>query len=183
MPLSPLIANPHLYDYIHDLRFGDNGTVELVDGAGQLLTTRARGTYTTHEEADTITITFTALVEVNPYAADRPLRTLADFTARCTREAGRFPFREQVPWRVPDPQAWPCLLFTERYVFERDPLDFAIEQQSANLYYAAEPAATLAHARPASRIYYPTSGRRERPLHNLVAMGVGEGDWLDGGVR
>ncbi len=181
MFLPPLITNPHLYDYIHDLRFADDGTVELVDGAGQLLTTRARGTYTAREVGGLLTITFADLVEVDPYDDERPLRTIPDFAARCTRETGRFPFREGVPWRVKDPEAWPCLLYIERYVFERDPLDFAADAQAGNLYYAAEPPATLDHARTSARIYYPRDSRRALPLRDLRARGIGDGDWLDGG--
>ncbi len=40
-----LAANPHLYDYIHTLEFDPVGRVEMVDGAGQVLNTLVKGTF------------------------------------------------------------------------------------------------------------------------------------------
>jgi hypothetical protein len=53
-----LAANPHLYDYLHQLCFRENGTVELLHGSGQFLRTRAIGQYAINEVNET-----TALVK------------------------------------------------------------------------------------------------------------------------
>ncbi len=74
MHLSRMSANPHFYDYIHFLNFQEDGSVELIDGAGQLINTVARGNYrvgtVTQNSAE---VTFYNLVEVN--SASRLLGT------------------------------------------------------------------------------------------------------------
>ena len=44
-----LEANPHYYDYIHDIKL-DNGVIELSDGGGQCMNFEAEGTYTVEME-------------------------------------------------------------------------------------------------------------------------------------
>jgi hypothetical protein len=126
MHLPPMLANPHLYDYIHSLKFEADGTLEFVDGAGQMIHLRGHGRYEVRPIEDAkFEVAFTELVQVNPYGLERPtrapgeripanrypkIRDLAPFTVICNRESGRFAFRQDVIWRVDDEEEWPCLL-------------------------------------------------------------------------
>jgi hypothetical protein len=134
-----MAANPYYYDYIHSLYFEDDGTVELVDGAGQLVNAVATGKYRVHKiDIDSGEVEFYNLVEVNPYKNNKKIRKLKPFTVRFFREEGIFPFRQEIVWRIDNEDEWPCLLYKARYVFESDPLSFARENQARNLYYLTE---------------------------------------------
>ncbi len=180
MRLPVMSANPHLYDYLHCLRFQDDFSVELLDGAGQVINMVTRGSYRARERyTSRLEVSFHDLVEVNPYDDYQKVREIAGFAVRCTLEHGTFPFRRQVMWGIDDEQEWPCMLFRERYVFDRDPLSVGQANQARNLYYRAEPEAYLARIRDSARYYYPRDGRQEHTWRELAALGITQEALLD----
>jgi hypothetical protein len=117
-----MIANPHYYDYIHTLEFS-NGTVEFVDGAGQVLNAVVMGRYRVFGEDETSArIDFFNLVETNPYSRKHEkIRDIAPIQVKVVREEGLFPFPKNVMLKIEKKGRHPCLLYRERYVFDKDP--------------------------------------------------------------
>ena len=162
-------ANPHFYDYIHSLHFEDNGKIEFVDGAGQVINTVARGGYRLGEvKQNSAEISFIEVVKVNPYEADKVIAAVGDFAVRVTREEGLFSFAQEIMWKIQDEQETPCLLYTERYVFETDPLAFGRSSQSRNLYYITESRELVESA----RYYYPRNNAQILTIRQLKAKGL-----------
>jgi hypothetical protein len=198
MLLPPMSANPHLYDYKHSLRFRDDLSVDLIDGAGQVFNAVARGSYHADEIAPgAIEVSFHGLVRLNPYGPRKtappmapgrsrdlkdsdPLASYAEmgeipaFSVRCIVEGGMFPFPRQVMWNVGEEDEQPCLLYYERFVFDRDPLWFARPNQERNLYYLWERVELIDSA----RYYYPEASGIAMTWAQLVAMGVTKDDLL-----
>jgi hypothetical protein len=164
-----LSANPHYYDYIHSLVFKDDGSVELVDGAGQLINAEAVGKYRVRDiDASSVEVEFYDVIEVNPYQKDRRLRDIAPFKVKVLREEGVFPFRQEVVWKINDETEWPCLLYRARYVFDSDPLAFARAKQARNLYYLLEDKDLI----DAARYYYLREDRQELTAKEMLALGI-----------
>ena len=148
--LPSMSANPYLYDYIRDLRFEEDGRVEMVKGAGQRIDLVARGRYLVEKkDEDRFVVSFLQMQEINVYQQNAVIREIADFSVSFRKEWGSFPFREQVVWRV-SKEEHPCLLFSERYLFEEDPFwlgagnsmkkmrEMVLQEKQENLYYLLE---------------------------------------------
>jgi hypothetical protein len=143
-------ANPSLYDYIRDLRFEEDGRVEMVKGAGQRIDIVARGRYLVEKkDEERFVVSFQQMQEINVYQKDLVIREITDFAVVFRQEWGCFPFREQVVWRVTE-ENHPSLLFSSRYLFEDDPFFFGqgdsmeklremiLQEKQENLYYLLE---------------------------------------------
>ncbi|HEY1012623.1 MAG TPA: hypothetical protein VGE07_07960 [Herpetosiphonaceae bacterium] len=171
--LSLLSANPHLYDYMHYMDFDDDGSVKMIDGAGQRINAVAEGRYRHRQPSDDlIEIEFFELRELNPRDRAEIRRTFEPFVATARIERGPFAIREQVVWNVSDENALRCRLYDRRYVFDTDPLAFAEEPQRRSLYYEVHTEAERAALIAAARIYYPRSGRQDLTLGELRARGI-----------
>lgn len=58
-------ANPHLYDYIHQLEFSASDEVEMLDGAAQLLNARVKGRFVVQaRDQNSIMVHFSNLAEL-----------------------------------------------------------------------------------------------------------------------
>jgi hypothetical protein len=91
MRLPFMSANPQFYDYLHVLNFKDDYTIELVDGAGQLINTVGHGRYAIRDlSPSTAEVTFFELVEVDPYHNNRKIHDIPAFTVHVTKEDGVF---------------------------------------------------------------------------------------------
>jgi hypothetical protein len=164
-----MLANPQYYDYLHFLDFHDNGSVELVDGAGQVINTVARGRYQTHDLAHSIAeVTFFELIEVDPYQEYRKVSTLPNFTVQVTKEEGVFPFVREVVWNIEDTATLPALLYRTRYVYVFDPLAFGRSNQLNNLYYLVEQKELV----DSVRYYYPRDSGQELTVQDLLESGI-----------
>jgi hypothetical protein len=178
MELLPMDANPHLYDYAHSLDFRADGTVELLDGAGQLINTLAAGRYSVSPAgSDQATLSFYDLVEHDPYRERAPLHAITPFSVAVVREQGLFALRQHVAWKIADEAAWPCLLFTTRYRFEPDPLAFGEARQAGNLYNMLE--GPRQHT--AAWHYYPRGAAQQTTAGELVALGIPRASFWDAG--
>lgn len=154
LPLpETLNANPHYYDYLCSIELGDDGTVELVYGEGQGVRGLLRGRFSliafdaTHGQ-----LALTDIARYAPYTKEKEA-ALPPVTIGFTREAGQFALRQEVLWTLDNPDAHPCLLFTVRYVFERDPFDALGEGDN-------------------ERIYYPQAAGQSLSLKDLRAMSI-----------
>jgi hypothetical protein len=156
-------ANPHLYDYLHALDFVPFGSVDMLDGAGQVLNTLVRGRFGVEELGPTAWVLhLTDLVELDPYYRLKRLRgrdtaavirsmhryvlhdehdvrrRLDPCRLQVAREEGLFVLRRQVVWQVRDEQEWPYMLYRSRYRFAADPLAALHVNRQGNLYYHLE---------------------------------------------
>jgi hypothetical protein len=163
------IANPHFYDYIHFIEFKADGSVEMVDGAGQALNTLAHGKYRIHKiDISTAEVEFYDVVEVNPYKRHEKRGDVENFRVKVVKEVGFFPFRRETVWQVNDEDAWPCLLYQSRYVFVFDPLEFGRSNQIGNLYYLLENKELVDSA----RYYYIRDEGQRLTAKELEALGI-----------
>jgi hypothetical protein len=164
-----MYAYPHYYDYLHTLDFQANGTVELLDGAGQLINIEAIGKYRVRE-IDTFLagVEFYDVMEVHPYQERRKLRDIPAFKVSIKREEGQFPFRQEVVWKIKDENEWPCLLYTARYVFDADPLRFGKGKQITNLYYLLE----NKDFTESTNCYYSNNDKQELMANKLLSLGI-----------
>lgn len=164
-----MAANPHFYDYVHVMLFQEDGFVKFVDGAGQCINTIARGRYKVSESpCDSAEVAFSCVVEVNPRREEEEINHVPDFRVKLTRETGVFAFAEEVVWRIEDEQEHPYLLYTTRYVFDRDPLAFSRPKQMKNLYHLVEDKEMVESA----RCYYPVDGGQRLTLGQLREQGI-----------
>lgn len=162
------IANPQFYDYLHLIEFKADGSVEMVDGAGQVLNTLAHGRYRVRNiDASTAEVEFYDLVQVNPYKRQEKRGDVEDFRVKVVKEEGSFPFREETVWRIEDEDEWPCLLYRSRYVFEFDPLGFGRSNQMGNLYYLLENKELVESV----RYYYIRDEGQRLTVRELEALG------------
>lgn len=161
------IANPQFYDYLHFIEFRADGSVEMVDGAGQVLNTLAHGKYRVHKiDISTAEVEFYDVVQVNPYKKHEKRGDVENFRLKVVNEKGVFPFREEIVWRVDDEDAWPCLLYQSRYIFEFDPLQFGRSNQIGN--YLLENKELVESA----RTYYIRDEVQKLTAKELEALGI-----------
>ncbi|MBI4746981.1 MAG: hypothetical protein HY774_00710 [Acidobacteria bacterium] len=162
-----LSANPHFYDYLHCLDFEPDGLVRMLDGGGQVINTEAHGRYRISQVDDAFfQIHFSELVETNPYADDRILRHLDDFSVTVEKQDGLFAFHQEVVWHIADKTKWPCLLYPVRYVFNIDPLEFGNSNQEHNLYFILE----KKDFRNSTHYYYAAEDAQELPADQLEQL-------------
>lgn len=186
---GPLEANPSLYDYLHRLRFFPSGVVEMLDGAGQLINAHVKGRFAVQSRDEhAALIQFFDLVELKlkpsvlvqttdhgPIAEDysnvtfvenpdshivEPIRALAPMSILMFREAGLFPFVQQVIWKIRDAQEHPCLLYSVRYVFETDPVEAVRDRRAGRPYYQGR-------TEPDLRSYYCQDDAQHLTAHDL----------------
>ena len=163
------LANPQFYDYLHDIKFEADGSVEMVDAAGQIINTVAHGKYRVHKiDAFKAEVEFYDLVQVNPYKRHEKRGDVEDFRVKVVKEEGVFPFREETVWRVEDEDEWPCLLYQSRYLFEFDPLEFGRSNQMGNLYYLLENKELIESV----RYYYIRDEGQRLTARELEALGI-----------
>lgn len=118
-----LSANPHYYDYLHIVAFEPNGRVRLEHGDGQAMKFEAGAEYSImRHDADSFIVEFTDVVIYGPYGRSEEGTDPPPFYVQCSREEGPFAIRYDAPGRISDESKWPCLFFTHRYRFDRDPL-------------------------------------------------------------
>ncbi|MFH1484945.1 MAG: hypothetical protein ABIH46_02645, partial [Chloroflexota bacterium] len=145
------------------------GSVEMVDGAGQMLNTMARGKYRIHGiDASSAEVEFYELVEVNPYDEDEKIGDVDSFRVKAVREESVFPFREETALRIEKEDEWPCLLYRARYVFESDPLEFGRPNQAGNLYHLLEDV----ELDESVRYYYIRDEVQRLTARELEALGI-----------
>jgi hypothetical protein len=121
-PGTMLVANPHRYDYLHDIELVEDGTVRMVDGGCQAIRRRIIGRYeVTAIGPAEATVRFFDLRDVDPYARSEETRDIETFTARVVLEQGPFAYECEVVWNV-KPNEEPYVLFQKRLAFDRDPL-------------------------------------------------------------
>lgn len=132
-----LVANPHLSDYFHRLSFSPSGSVEMADGAGQLVLSIVRGKFSIHPiDQNAIQVRLYDLVELHPYKDHEPIRVLEPSSVKVTREEGLFALRGA--WwgrRDEDESEWPCMLYWARYFFEVDPLEQLSSNRQGSAYH------------------------------------------------
>lgn len=159
-----LVANPHWYDYLHHFKLDEDGSVEMVDGGGQVINAVVRGKVAISPLNDTeADISFSKLVEYNPYQKKEKIRDLPDFATTFTKEEGIYAFYEETFGRIDDPDKVPCLLYRVRYVFEADPLQCVAENQQGNLYNMTENRDFVNSV----RVYYARDGAERLSLREL----------------
>lgn len=162
-----LVANPHWYDYLHHIKVETDGSLEMVDGGGQVINATVRGQLTIAPLTDTqAEAAFTKLAEYHPYKKVK-IRNLPDFSTNLTREDGIFAFYEQMFGRPKNPDDRPCLLYRTRYVFEVDPLLCVQENQRGNLYNMTE----NRDFKNSVRFYYARDDMEELTLKALKKLG------------
>lgn len=184
-------ANPHLYDYVHTLVFDPAGTVEMVDGAGQVLNTLVRGRFSVEAPGPMeFVVNFADLVEIDPYyrlkrfrhldfdayvkavQEDVPYdehdvrRRLDPYRVHVTQEEGLFQLREQVIWNIKDEQEWPYLLYRVRCRFAADPLAAHLSNRQGSLYYQLEA------PEPDTRVYYRAEDAQHFTAGELGRAGI-----------
>ncbi|HEX8033543.1 MAG TPA: hypothetical protein VF510_06835 [Ktedonobacterales bacterium] len=184
-------ANPNLYDYLHTLQFNSTGTLEMLDGAGQVLNTLVRGRFNVEQlTSSAFQLNFHDLIELNPYyelkrrceldpdvIAESPegyipydeddiLCRLDPFSVHVVREEGLFVLRQQVIWRIKDEQEWPYLLYRSRYRFASDPLATHESNRRGNLYYMLE------KPQPDTRVYYRAADAQDLTARDLALAGI-----------
>jgi hypothetical protein len=189
-------ANPHLYDYVHSLAFTPAGTVEMVDGAGQVINTLIKARFSAEPlDATSFHVTFMDIVEVDPYYHHKHMRIkrMRDsagkefikvtgmnaaheesdvrsrpdpFSVTVTREESTFAIRQQVIWSITDEQDWPYLLYRVRYRFSSDPLERFRANRQGNLYFQIEA------PDPDTRLYYRAQDRQKRTARELAREGI-----------
>lgn len=163
-----LAANPQLYDYIHALHFRADGSVEMLDGAGQAIIAVARGNFTVENgDESSALISFKNLIEVDAYNNYERIGVLEPFTIRVVREEG--PFVVDIPLARPEGEERLFNLFRERYVFETDPLTFARQREQQNLYFHLNVSAAVVDS---ARDYYPIRAAVAVTAGQLEAMGI-----------
>jgi len=167
-PPYVLSANPHYSDYIHALFFQDEASIEMIEGAGQIINGKAVGKYQIVVVNDTTAvIELENLVEVNIYQRDQKIRELDPMKLNVVREEGVFAFRRR-NLLVEDEDKWPCLLFEVRYVFDVDPLAFARNNPFQSGYFLDEEKDFI----ESTRYYYAQEDRRELTAKRLFELGV-----------
>ena len=184
-------ANPSLYDYVHTLVFDPAGTVEMVDGAGQVLNTLVKGRFAVEELGPTaFLVSLAGLVELDPYYRLKRFRGLElsayfkavqenipyeegdvrsrldPYSVNVTREVGLFLLRRQVIWKISDEQEWPYLLYRVRYRFAFDPLALHMSNRQGNLYYQLE------SPEPDTRVYYRAEDAQPFTARELAQAGI-----------
>lgn len=185
------VANPHLYDYVHTLVFDPVGTVEMVDGAGQVLNTLVKGHFTVEERGPAaFLVSFADLVEIDPYyrlkrfgnldrdAFSKAVRENVPYeegdvrsrpdpcSVNVAREEGLFLLRRHIVWNIKDKQEWPYLLYRVRYRFAFDPLAEHISNRQRNLYYQSEA------PEPDTRVYYRAEDAQALTARELAQAGI-----------
>ena len=121
-PPTCLNANPHYYDYIHHMNFGEDGTVELWDGGGQCMNFEATGTYKftfDNDKYGKLTI---------------KLKGRDDIEVKFGIEKGPF-FLNNEMIRSWDYSFDYIYMAKERYVFESDPLSMCESSRRGNLMF------------------------------------------------
>lgn len=121
-PGAMLVANPHRYDYVHNLELKQDGTVEMVAGACQVLRRRIMGRYEILPHGSTAAdVRFYDLRDVDPYGRSPESREVDEFTARVLLEVGVWAYECEVVWHV-KPNEEPYVLYRARLAFDADPL-------------------------------------------------------------
>jgi hypothetical protein len=68
---------------LHHFKISEDGSVEMVDGGGQVINAVVRGKFAISPLTDTeANVLFTQLIEINPYQRDEKVRDLPDFELR-----------------------------------------------------------------------------------------------------
>lgn len=187
-------ANPHLYDYVHQLEFNPDSSIEMVDGAGQVLNTLVKARFALSSAANaSYVLHFFDVVEIDPYYKVRRFRGLdlaafakatahdlpydeedvrqrmEPFRIQVIREGGPFLLKSQVIWRINDELDWPYLLYRARYRFNKDPLARFPGTRPHNLYYQLE------SPEPDTRVYYQLEDERRLTARELPEVGMDAG--------
>jgi len=162
---ASLQANPHYYDYIYAVELKANGEVELLYGETQGVRSLVRGKFKIQQlDENRAELRCTALAEYDPYSEDK-LNDLPDFKTEFIRETGTYAFRQEVLWQLDDPDELPCLLYRNRYVFDRDPffcLDGEVAQTDS---YDAEGLLN-------EKVYFLDSDKQILSLKAIRALGI-----------
>ena len=159
-----LKAKPHFHDYVHWVTLGQDGGAELIYGGGQQIHAHVKGKYRIEEIDHTSAVThFESLLSGLPWGSEgaEPVR------CKVTREEGSFPFLEEVPWSIPDEDERPCLLYSRRYLFDPDPLKFAIERIHRGSIAYKDRTLTIPN-----QYFYPEGNLRQLPARKIMELGV-----------
>lgn len=120
---AQLVAKPYYYDYINMLTLSADDSVELVYGESQGVRDEVTGQFTlTRTGDDRARLTLTGLQRSEQYRYEDDSAELPDMSIQISHETGVFAFRQEVMWRIDDPDEHPCLLYRVRYRLTPDPL-------------------------------------------------------------
>lgn len=155
-----LSANPHYYDYLHSLEFKAGGDIEICQGAGQLITTLVQGHYKIQDTSNKNVHSFTLydMAEYDPYS-DEKIADLNSYTIHLIQETGLFAFKQEVVWKIANPDEHPCLLYNVRYLYSINAIDPDKIRQNE-------------HFSPSLDIYYANQDRQEVTLADLKQLGI-----------
>lgn len=148
-----LVANPHYYDYLHDIRLSADGTCEFNDGGGQVLNYELKGTYHRQDKKDDANKRFIFTLGGD----DKNDKNDVTFHAPFIVEDGLFILKQEVVWNQ-DEKTWPCMIFTQRYVFKEDPHTLFAK-------HATKDTASEIEAQVNSNLYTWVSGIDKDHLH------------------
>ncbi len=171
--IGRLNANPHYYDYFHYLVFNENGTVDMGAGAGQAIIVVVQGKYSVVKIDDySAFINFYELSEINQYIRNGnigdKIQDISPFSVKAIKENGIFAFYQEVIWNIKNEEEYPCYLFSTRYVFDSDPLNFAKKRSQRNLYYLIE----QKDFDESEKYYYPQAECKKMILRELQKLGI-----------
>jgi YD repeat-containing protein len=117
-----LLANPQYYDYFHYLKLDADGTACIDHGDGQAMKFEVSARYRlSWDDPNHFKIEFYDVIIGEMYRGDDDGHC-PNFRLPCRVEHGAYGFRRDCPGRIEDESKWPCLLYTKRYHFDRDPL-------------------------------------------------------------
>lgn len=174
-PPVRLDANPQFYDYIRSVSLREDGSVEMIAGAGQALRRRIVGkhrvTYSTSEEAE---IHFFDLLDTDPYERRPETAKVDDMKLGVVLEVGPFALQCEVVWNVTEDKR-PWLLVQRRLRFSDDPLAAGQPELPKELLEHPETKALFegeAQRREARRRYYRTSDGVELSQQEILGMGL-----------
>lgn len=132
-----LAANPHFYDYLHDIRLAEDGTCEFNDGGGQRINYVLKGTYKKDDEKKLFI--FNMSLANHAYkdsdADNKKESKIVQFQVPFVLENGLFVLKQEVVWNEKE-ETWPYSIFTQRYVFKTDP--HALLQTDPNIQQTIE---------------------------------------------
>ena len=122
-----LDANPNYYDYIHAISLGEDGICELMDGGGQCMSFMGNGEYTITK--DTLSITD---FQQTQWMTNKLIGEKVSWDVKFKIENGRFLYGSM-------PYSKKCIYYyTQRYVFEYDPISLCQNSRDNNLMFLLE---------------------------------------------
>ena len=164
---TSLVANPQYYDYLHFLRLKDDGEILMMGGGGQVINIHIEGHYQIHQQKNSIQLNLTELAQYNPYSKEK-LHDIDNLILKFQPEEGTFAIRQEVIWKIKNPDDYPYLLYKVRYRCDIDPINHVNQRPIRNLYQLTE----NKDFEDSQKIYYASADRQELSLADLKKLGI-----------